>query len=286
MAGNESRTGPDASLLASPNGFLLELAALVAILVGGAVLRYWLSTVIPFDGSEFELLSEASHRDRAMRAPFAMMNGASLFCLYLLIRKAAGPEATIAGLLVLQTSMTFQEQALRINWLAVPVLISMMALTYWRLMRPSRQLPQRFAYPLLILAALLGIRGLYLGVTLPARMNEIRTSEIADPEILFDSLVACGGDIVTSLETLAGCDLAWPEQRSLEQQEALLGHAQLLGADAIYLDGNTPIQAGGHQQMAVYDPGGVGFLAVPDGPLLEIALRRVRAEAVHFFEGR
>ena len=278
--------GRSARRNARSDGVPLELLALVAILVGGAVFRYWLSTVLPFDATEFDLLSEASHRGHAMRAPFVMLNGASLFSLYLLIRRSAGPEAALAGLLLLQSSVDFQEQALRIRWLTAPILVSMIALTYWRLMRPGRQAPRTIARGLLLLAALLGIRGLYLGATLPGRMDAIRTSVTADPETLFASVVACGGDIVTRLEKLTACELAWPEQRSLEQQEALLEHAQFLGSDTIYLGGNTPIRPDGQQQLAVFDPAGVGFLAVPRGPLVEIALRRVRVDALAFFEER
>lgn len=278
--------GRSAERDASPDGLPLELLALIAILVGGAVFRYWLSTVLPFDAAELELLSEVNHRDHAMRAPFIMLNGASLFSLYLLIRRSAGPEAALAGLLLLQASVDFQEQALRIRWLAAPILVSMVALTYWRLMQPGRQAPRTLARGLLLLAALLGVRGLYLGATLPARMDAIRTSVTTDPEILFASVVACGGDIITPLERLTTCELAWPERRSLEQQEALLEHAQFLGTDAIYRDGNIPVRADGPQQLAVFDPAGVGFLAIPRGPLVEIALRRVRVAARVFFEGR
>ena len=74
----------------------LEVLALLSVLVAGAGLRYWLSTAIPLDASEFAALSRASVRDHGMRVPFIMCNGASLFALYLLVRRAAGIEAAFA----------------------------------------------------------------------------------------------------------------------------------------------------------------------------------------------
>ncbi len=85
----------------SRNQLSIEIPALVAVLVGGAVLRYWLSTAIPFDASEFAALSEASVRDHGLRVPFIMFNGLSLFALYLLMRRAAGVQTAFALLLTL-----------------------------------------------------------------------------------------------------------------------------------------------------------------------------------------
>jgi hypothetical protein len=73
----------------SRNRLSVEIPALVAVLVGGAVLFYWLSTAIPFDASEFALLSEASVRDHGVRVPFIMFNGLSLFALYPDVRNPA-----------------------------------------------------------------------------------------------------------------------------------------------------------------------------------------------------
>lgn len=61
----------------------------MAVLVAGAGLRYGLSTALPFDAAELDQLRDASVRGRQLRVPFIMINGASLFLLYLRI----GPRA-------------------------------------------------------------------------------------------------------------------------------------------------------------------------------------------------
>jgi hypothetical protein len=254
----------------------LEVLALLCVLVAGAGLRYWLSTAIPLDSSEFAALSQASVRDHGMRVPFIMLNGASLFALYLLVRRAAGIEAAFALLLLLQTSPTFQEHALRIRlWTAafLPVLVGV---TLWRYGRPARHAPIVVARALLVVALLLGLRGVHLGLTLPGRIDAIRQAATADPDALYASLVACGAGAITPLPQLRGCQIAWPPSRSLEQQEALLRHAQRMGANAVVLDGSAPLPRPDEAQVAVFDRSAVALFAVAEGPMVATAARIVR----------
>jgi len=260
---------------ASRDWLWLEVLALLSVLVAGAGLRYWLSTAVPLDASEFAALSRASVRDHGMRVPFIMCNGASLFALYLLVRRAAGVEAAFALLLLLQTSPTFQEHALRIRLSSAAFLPVLAGLALWRHGRPAGQVPRVVARALLVAALLLGLRGIHLGLTLPGRMEAIRQSAAADPDALYASLVACGAGAISPLRQLRGCPLAWPASRSLEQQEALLLHAQRLGAAAVALDGSAPLPAPREGRVAVFDRSAVALFAVAEGPMVATAARIV-----------
>ena len=270
-------------ILARRDGYGLEVLLLVSVLVGGAGLRYWLSTALPFDASELAALADATAPDRSLRVPFIMLNGASLFALYLLVRRSAGAPAALAVLLLLQTSLGFQEQALRIRWLAAPLLIAMFLVTTWRHTRPPGRAPAWAARGLAVLAGLLALRGLYVGATLPARLETLRRESAADPGLLFASVERCGGGVVTALERLRGCPLAWPDGRSLDQQEALLEHLQRLGGDAAPLDGPAALEGVEPSQVAVFDPAAVALLAVAPGATAETAERVVRGAAPGFF---
>jgi len=120
----------------------LEIPLIFGVLVGGAFLRYWISTALPFDASEFSALSEASVRTHAVRIPFIMFNGMSLFMLYIIARRSAGVLAAFALLLLLQTSVPFQEYALRIRWSDALIFIAMTALAYLRFSWPPWRPPQ------------------------------------------------------------------------------------------------------------------------------------------------
>lgn len=256
----------------------LELVTLGAILVAGAVFRFWMSTALPFDDAEMAALAEAMSPSHGLRVPFIMLNGVSLFALYLIVRRSAGPPAALVALLTLQTSVWFQTHALRIEWVAVAVLFTMLALAAVRLSRPPWRLPSQTSPWLLALVALLLLRGAWLGATLPDRLDHLRTDLAADPGPLLASLEACGGGSIMSLEALWGCDVAWPETRSLLQQSALLDHRRLLGTHGVALDGRLPLPQGEGGWTVVFDRDGAGLLAVPDGPAVEAARRAVQAE--------
>jgi len=265
---------------ASRDWLWLEVLALLGVLVAGAGLRYWLSTAVPLDTSEFAALSRAAVRDHGMRVPFIMCNGVSLFALYLLVRRAAGIEAAFALLLLLQTSLAFQEHALRIRlWVAAfPPILAGLAL--WRYGRPPGHAPVFIARALLVVALLLGLRGLHVGLTLPGRMDAIRRAAAADPDALYESLVACGAGTIAPLGQLRGCRLAWPSHRSLEQQEALLRHAQRIGDDGVALDGSTPLPRTDEALVAVFDRSAVALFAVAEGPMVATAARIVGGTSV------
>ncbi len=263
----------------SRDWFWVEVLAVLAMLVGGAGLRFWLSTAVPFDAAELEALADASVRNHSMRMPFIMFNGASLFALYLFLRRSAGVPAAFAGLLLLQTSLDFQQRALRIGWLPLALLVVAIALTLWRFTLPARRAPHPVARALALLAVLLAGRGLFLGATLPQRLAAIRRDAAADPALLQASLVACGGTELTPLDRLADCDLAWPKQRSLAQQEALFMHAQRLGGSATVLDGAHPLPDSKPALVAIFDPAAVALFAVEPGPQVATALKVVGTPA-------
>lgn len=255
-----------------------EIPALAAVLVGGAVLRFWLSTVVPFDAREFAMLSHAQVRTHGVRTMFIMVNGLSLLALYLFVRRSVGIAAAFAILLVLQASLTFQEAALRIRWASVPILVAGIALTWWRLTRPAGRLPRWLASGAAILAVLLATRELYLTVTLIPRLDAIRSETRADSEALHRSLIACGGGLETRLEDLKGCELAWPTQRSLAQQEALLAHAQMLSGGARIVDRAASLPGTSEQpQVAIFDREGAALLLVEPGDSVRTAMRVVGA---------
>jgi hypothetical protein len=257
--------------------FLLEVGVLFASLVSGAALRYLLSTAIPFDASEFAALSDATTRDHSIRALFIMFNGMSLMALYLLVRRSAGVAAAFAALLLLQTSLGFQEWALRVRAEAIAIPIALGALTWWRHTRPPWRPPQAVARILLIVAVTLGVRGIVLGVSLPGRVTAIRSETAADSEALYRSLAACGGGVVTPLASLRTCSLDWPRQRSLAQQEALLVHAQQLPEAVLVRDDADPLPESGEARVAVFDRDGAGVFLVAEGAAADVALRVIGA---------
>jgi hypothetical protein len=264
--------------------FWLEVLTLVAVLVSGAGLRYWLSTALPFDAWELSALADARVRDHSLRVPFIMINGASLMAFYLIVRRSAGVPAAFAALLLLQTSLSFQNQALRIRWVAAGIMPGMFGLAIWRFTLPHRRLPAKASTALIVLALLLALRGAYLGLTLPARVQAIKVETTANPAALFDSLTACGGGVVTPLARVRTCAVAWPEQRSLVQQEALFEHASRLGGGVTtWADGDPAPEGVGKDAVALFDVVGVGFLVTPPGPQAETAERVVRSAARRFF---
>jgi hypothetical protein len=170
-----------------------------------------------------------------------------------------------------------------VRWLSAPLLVAMFVITYWRHMRPPTRAPAWAARAFAVLAALLVLRGVFLGVTLPARLERLRQENIADPHRLFASLERCGGGVVTPLERLRGCPLDWPARRSLEQQEALLDHLRSLDGDAASLDAPTLREGADLAGLAVFDPAAVTLLAVAPGTTAETAERVVRGSAPDFF---
>jgi hypothetical protein len=263
----------------SRDWFWVEAGSLVATLVGGAVLRYWLSTVVPFDPGEVAVLEDASDPDRAMRVPFIMMNGISLFVLYVVVRRSAGVGAAFATELALQASLVFQLEALRIRMLSAVVLLALFVIAYVRLYRPSKRLPRRVDRILLGIALFLSLRQLQLLVTLPGRMAEIRRESRADVASLAASVAACGGERELTLERLPSCPIAWPTKRSLEQQESLWEHQRRLGKDAVAVPAAAAVPPSGPgARVAILDARGAGFIVVPEGPLATTA-RRVISSA-------
>lgn len=251
----------------------LEIPAVFAILVGGAVLRYSLSTAVPFNASELEALFEARVRGGGVRVPFIMFNGISLLMFYLVVRRSLGVAAAFALLLLLQTSITFQSQALRFNWFSAVIMIGMLIFAYWRFTLPPWRPPRNVSLALATLAVLLAARGLYLGATLPARLDTIRQETAGDANALYASLVACGGGDVTPLETLRDCQFVWPAGRSLEQQEALLLHAQTLSTGAFAFDECGSLAEYDAKHRAVFDYDAAAFFIVADGEMEAIAKR-------------
>jgi hypothetical protein len=266
---------------ATRDWFWVEAALLVATLVGGAALRYWLSTVVPFDAAEVAILETATDPERPMRVPFIMMNGVSLFVLYVVVRRSAGVGAAFAVELALQSSLTFQLEALRVRWVAALVLVGLFALAYVRLTRPAKRLPQRLDTLLFGLALLLALRQLQLLVTLPGRLAEIRSATAGDVMPLSTSLGACGNADELPLERFRQCPIVWPPTRSVEQQESLWDHQRRLGKDARAVAGADDVSADSPAQAVVLlDRRGAGFIVVPEGPLA-VTARRVLATDAH-----
>ena len=141
-----------------PDRVLLEIIALLAVLIAGAVLRYWLSTVLPFDAGELAVLLDGHMPGRHLRVPFIMFNGVGLFAGYLFVRRSTGPEGAMATLLLLQASLTFQEQALRIRPVVFVLLPAVVALTVWRLYRPATRLPPVGARICRVVAGVFAVR--------------------------------------------------------------------------------------------------------------------------------
>jgi len=259
--------------MATRDWFLLEVAALFAVLVSGAALRYWLSTAIPFDSSEFAALSDASTVNHGVRALFIMFNGMSLLLVYLLVRRSAGAPAAFAVLLLLQTSLEFQVWALRVRAAAMVLPIALGALTWWRHTVPASRAPRLVARVLLIVALLLGIRGIALAVSLPGRIAAIRSETSADSEALYTSITDCGGGVVTPLLVFRNCRPSWPLQRSLAQQEALLSHGRQLRGEILLRDAGDPLPGPTDDRVVIFDRQGAGFFVVAGGTESEIALR-------------
>jgi hypothetical protein len=257
----------------------LEIPALFAVLMGGAVIRYWLSTAIPFDEWEFEALTRAQVRSRSVRGIFVMVNGLSLLALYLILRRSAGIAVAFAALLCLQASLSFQEQALRIRPLGFVLLVALIALTWWRQTRPAWRPPRAVSIAATLLASVLAARELYIAVTLIQRIESIRETTEGDAATLLRSAVDCGGARVAPVTTLRGCELAWPSVRSLAQQEAALQHVQMLGPDAVIFDGRAPLPGLEGDRVAVFDEKAAAFLLVREGEEVETALRVLRGSS-------
>lgn len=260
--------------------FWLEAALLVATLVGGAVLRYWLSTAVPFDAGEVAILEDATDPERPMRVPFIMMNGVALFVLYIVVRRSAGVGAAFAAELALQGSLAFQLEALRVSWITPALLLVLILLAYLRLNRPAKRLPARVEKVLFGVALLLSLRQLQLLVTLPGRLAEIRQTSAADPNALAESLAACGGADQLPIERFRECRIAWPATRSVVQQEALWEHQRRLGKDARSVAAASATLADlPASAVVLLDRRGAGFIVVPEGPLAVTARRVLGSEA-------
>ena len=251
----------------------LEVPLLFGVLVAGAFARYWLSTAVPFDAGELEALWRANVRTHAVRIPFMMFSGLGLFALYILVRRSAGVPAAFALIFLLQTSVAFQEQALRMRWSTVVAFVVIAVLTYLRFSWPAWRPPRRVSLALVVLAVLLAGRGVWLLVTLSDRLDSIRGAVVADSASLHASLVACGGGVLTPAERLADCTIAWPSGRSLAQQEALLGHEQILSRHARLLDGPDFVLDDVATRVAVYDAKGAALFVVAEGEMVATARR-------------
>lgn len=263
--------------------FYVELVALLGTLVAGAVLRYWLSTVLPFDARELATVADAAVVDRGLRVAFIMLNGASLFALYLLVRRSAGVAAAFTVLLALQTSLAFQDEALRIRLPAMLVLPAMVVLTYLRFQRPPWRVPQKVARVLVAVVAVLAVRGAHVMTTLPGRLHDIAAESRAEPGPLLAAVRRCGGGVVTPREVFRGCEIPWPTARSLDQQEAMIEHGHRLGRDALVIhDATTQSTLPATATTVVLDPAAAAFIAVPDGPLHDTTVEVVRAAAPEF----
>lgn len=276
-AGGAAQNVPDPAVSGAAqrsDRFWLEAALLVATLVGGAVLRYWLSTAVPFDAGEVAILEDATDPERAMRVPFIMMNGVALFVLYVVVRRSAGVGAAFAAELALQGSLAFQLEALRVSWITPALLVVLLVLAYLRLNRPAKRLPARLDKVLIGVALLLSLRQLELLVSLPARLAEIRRNSAADPSALAESLAGCGGADELPIERFRECRIAWPVARSVVQQEALWEHQRRLGKDARSVASPgaalADVPAG---SVVLLDRRGAGFIVVPEGPLATTARR-------------
>ncbi len=256
-----------------PDRVLLEIIALLAVLIAGAVLRYWLSTVLPFDAGELAVLLDGHMPGRHLRVPFIMFNGVGLFAGYLFVRRSTGPEGAMATLLLLQASLTFQEQALRIRPVVFVLLPAVVALTVWRLYRPATRLPPVGARICLVVAGVFAVRLLFLGVTLPARMADVRAETTADPADLLASLERCGGDGIVA-SAVDACDIAWPEQIGVAQQEAWLNHRSFLGPRSVTLPGAAP-----PDHVVLFDAAAASLFAVPPDDV-DRARRRLAADAL------
>ncbi len=249
---------------------------MLATLVAGAALRYWLSTVVPFDAVEIAFLEDATDPESAMRVPFIMMNGVSLLAVYVLARRSLGIGPALAVELALQASLTFQYEALRVRLWAPAILILLVVATYFRLGRPAWRVPAKWNIAGVVLAGLLGLKQLYHLASLPAQLPQVRASASADVEPLRQAIADCGGGEEVAFEKFHGCSLPWPQSRSLEQQETLWEHQRRLGKDAIAVHRATQVPQelpGPH--VALLDREGAGFIIVPVGPLRATARRVV-----------
>ncbi len=255
--------------------FWLELFAVLASLVAGAALRYWLSTVVPFDAVEIVVLEDATDPESAMRVPFIMMNGISLLAVYVLARRSLGIGPALAIELALQASLTFQHEALRVRLWAPAILIALVVATYFRLGRPAWRVPDKWNIAGIVLAGLLGLKQLYHLASLPAQLPKVRAGASADIEPLRQALAGCGGSEEVAFDAFRSCSIPWPQSRSLEQQESLWEHQRRLGKDAIAVHTAAQIpQSLPGPHVALLDREGAGFIVVPVGPL-RVTARRV-----------
>ncbi len=253
----------------------LEIAVVLASIVFGGAFQYWLSAAVPLDASEFAVLSEASLTSRDARLYFIRFNGISLLLFYLVARRSVGVVAALTLLLGIQTSVAIQDLALRIYWSSLVILLCMLVLVYGRYRLPAWQVPRGVAVALSVVLVLLVMRGLYHGVTFPARIDAIRHETTGNADALHASLVACGGGDITPLDRLRECRLSWPHQRSLEQQEALLDHAQALSTGASIFDGSGPAPDRDARHVAIFDSRAAALFVVSEGEREAIARRVV-----------
>ncbi len=254
----------------------LEFFAVLATLVAGAVLRYWLSTVVPFDDIEVAVLEKATDPERAMRVPFIMINGVSLLALYVLLRRSAGVGPALAAQLALQASLSFQHEALRVRLWAPVVLLVLLTMTYFRLARPAGRAPRRLQHAGVLLAAALAIRLLSLLSGIPSQLRQIPIDTAADVNALRRAVQACGAGTELPLQQLRSCDIPWPTQRSLRQQEVLWEHQRRLGQDAVAVSAARHLpEQDSVAYVALIDAAGAGFILVPVGPLQPTARRVV-----------
>lgn len=266
--------GPPGATERSRDWFWLEALLLVTVLVAGAVLRYWLSTVEPFDASEVAFLEDATDPERAMRVPFIMMNGVSLFLLYVVVRRGAGVGAAFAALLALQSSLAFQLEAARVRPWGPVCLVALFALAYFRLTRPPKRLPPKLELALGAAALLFFLAELRLVLTLPERLRETRQTKAADVVLLSRELASCGHPTELPLARLGTCPISWPRTRSLDQQEALWEHQRRLGGHARAIDDPRDLPADASATaVALLDSRGAGFILVDEGPLARTARR-------------
>jgi hypothetical protein len=254
----------------------LEVLCLVIVLVAGAGARYWLGMALPFDDRELELLAAANRPEAGLRVPMIMFAGLALFFLYVALRRSAGVEAAFAGLLALQTSLLFQQQALRFHLLTCFAPVAMGLLMAWRLRSPAFRLPPALRRACLVMALAFAAKGTWLAAGLPERLVGIEAGTHADPQPLAESLAACSPTAITPLERLAGCELAWPAQRSLHQQVAGMKHAARLGKDAHRVTAADSWPDSDAPQAVLLDRAGACLLVVPVGAPAEVAREVLR----------
>ncbi len=265
--------------------FWIELVVVGAVLIAGALVRYALSTVVPFGEGELAVLASATTVDRGVRMAFVMANGASLAGLYLIARRSAGVPAALAVLLLLQSSLAFQTAAMRISWLAPAILLGTVAATAFRFQFVPWRPPRTVNIALAAGAALLGLRGLVMGASLPLTMGTAIESNHADVHAMFTSLEGCGGGVTFPADRLEKCTIAWPPTRDLDQQEALHDHASRL-RPAVQLLASPEAPVPPEATLAVFDAAAAAILVGTDPTAIGVAERVARGAAPTFYAMR